>query len=132
LTLKFAYVEVNLQTCEQLEGVTNIDFTALKVKKLNKNRGLVGPVKINIPLDNTYTVEGKLYKKQGGEYKETPYKLPKKALCDFLNSDTFFLPKVQNASDIVLPFLCPLKIVKKVRGLLRVNLNILIFRQATI
>ena len=55
---------------------------------------------------------GRMYLKQGGEYRELPYKLPKKPICDFVNEDSFFIPKTVNVSDITLPFSCPMKVVK--------------------
>lgn len=104
---------MNLLTCEQLEGDKEnfLDFSKIKVKKIGKNRAFVGPISVNFPIDNTYVVEGRLYQKQGGEYKETPFKLPKKPLCDFVNGEKFFLPKASRVSELVFPLACPLTVV---------------------
>ena len=53
-----------------------------------------------------------MYLKQGGEYRLLPFKLPKKALCDFVNEDIYFLPKAVNVTDITFPVSCPLETVK--------------------
>lgn len=105
-----------MQSCEQLVNKDKfLDFTNVKVKKIGKDRGFVGPVSFNFPIDNNYTVEGKLYMKQGGEYREMPYKLQKKPFCDFVNGETFFLPKVTDVTSppMTFPMSCPSPVVRK-------------------
>lgn len=37
-----------------------------------------------------------LYKKQGGEYRMTQFKIPTQGCCDFYIADTFIVPEFQN------------------------------------
>jgi Protein of unknown function (DUF1091) len=62
--------------------------------------------------DNTKQVEAKMWKKQGGEYRLLPFKLPAKNLCDFLNQDTIVIPDMVKVSNIPSPMPCPVPQVK--------------------
>lgn len=86
-------------------------MSRLKVKKIKKDRACFGPVEVKASIDNSYLIEGKLYMKQGGEYRVLPYKLPNKPICDFLNEDKFFIAKLANVSDVTFPIGCPIPIV---------------------
>lgn len=102
-------MEVILQYCEQLEGQEFLDWTNVKVKKLNKTtRGLDGSLIFHIPLDDSLEVEGRLYMKQGGEYRLLPYKSSKDGICSFVQADKFFYKEATAASDFEFPFPCPL------------------------
>lgn len=92
-----------------------LDFSGLKVKKLGKDRALFGLAVIHFPFDDSFTVEGILYLKQGGEYRPLPFKLPKKPLCKFVNEDVFFFPKAPNVSEITFPMACPVELVRKLQ-----------------
>lgn len=103
-----------MQHSEQLEGDKEkfIDFSSLKVKKLNQTfRALDGKVTYHIQLDNSFDLEGKFYKKQGGEYRILPYRLPRLGFCAFIK-DKFFYPDLAAVSDLPLPAPCPFTAVK--------------------
>lgn len=102
-------MEITLQYCEQLKGQDLIDWTNFKVKKLNKTaRGLDGAIIFHIPLDDSIEVEGRLYMKQGGEYRLLPYKSSKDRACSFTQADEYFYPEITKVSDLEFPFPCPL------------------------
>jgi hypothetical protein len=67
--------------------------TNIKVKKIpgTKSRGLFGPVFVHGPVDNTFEVMIKIYIKQGGEYRLSPYKVPEHPICDAYNNDKVFV-----------------------------------------
>lgn len=96
--------------CEQLEGDREnfLDASGVKVKKINKTvRALVGDIRVHVPLDDTYMAEAFSYKKQGGEYRLLPYKLPASGVCSIINNDNMFYPELVQASDFPMPFPCP-------------------------
>jgi hypothetical protein len=64
------YMEMEIREFRQISGMENINFTCLKVRKINKTtRVLAGPVLIKSPeIDNDVKIEHHLYKKQGEEY----------------------------------------------------------------
>jgi hypothetical protein len=74
---------------------------------VNKTRKVVGNVTYHVPLDDSFIAVTNLYKKQGGEYRLTPYTLPKKGFCDFINSDEHFIGDVVKNSNFPYPFPCP-------------------------
>lgn len=57
------------------------DFSKLKVKKQNRTRALVGEYTFKIPFGDEIMMEGKFYKKQGGEYRLLPYRSALKPYC---------------------------------------------------
>jgi hypothetical protein len=59
-----------------------VDFSKLKVRKVNKTRALIGEFTYKIPMGNDIMIEGRLYKKQGGEYRLMPYRAPRKPYCE--------------------------------------------------
>jgi hypothetical protein len=99
---------------KQLSGENIVDFSTLKVKKLNKTtRGIVGNIIIKAAdVDNSLQVALQFWTKQGGEFRQLPYKLPPKNLCDFLNEDTMFIPGLVEVSNIPYPMPCPVPQVK--------------------
>lgn len=68
----------------------------------------MGPIIINGPLDNSFQVHMIGFKKQGGEYKLMPYKLPPQGFCDVINNDPFNLPQEVEVSNLTLPIPCPI------------------------
>lgn len=92
----------------QLNEPTYIDYTKLKVRKVNKMRKVFGNTTFHLDLDNTCMVEGLIYVKQGGEYRLMPYKLNKKGICDLHNDDKFFYPELWEVSDWKNPCPCPI------------------------
>jgi hypothetical protein len=107
--LKLAYVEIELETAEQILGDTKnfLDWRELKIRKMNKTRKVVGNVTYHASIDNSYVAVTTLYKKQGGEYRLMPYTLPKMGYCDFLNSDKYFVKDIVESSNFPYPFPCP-------------------------
>ena len=88
------------------------DFSNLKVKKINRKHVVVGEFEFYEKLSNEQNCTLLIYKKQGGEYRKTSFKLPIKGCCDFYNTDTYIIPsikahcaKCEKQSDKVCPFL---------------------------
>lgn len=69
---------------------------------------MFGNLTVNLDLDNTFIYETLLYKKQGGEYKLLPFKMPGSSFCDFFMTDKYFYFNFSAASDLPYPFTCPL------------------------
>jgi hypothetical protein len=111
LLLQLAYVDLEITSLEMTQGDPNfIDASNFKVRKTivngTKTRSLSGPLIINQPLDQTYLMEVNMYKKQGGEYRLMPYKLPMRTFCDFLNTDVSFIPAWMENSNMTRPVGC--------------------------
>ncbi|KAL7014671.1 hypothetical protein ACKWTF_016052 [Chironomus riparius] len=92
-----------------------MDWSDVKVKKINKTRSIVGEVTFHQAVGNEIMLDGVAYVKQGGEYRVMPYKKPKKPLCQFFEDNDYVYPKLAEASDFPLDIKanCPLKKVKK-------------------
>ncbi|CAO1407950.1 unnamed protein product [Diamesa serratosioi] len=56
---------------------------------------------------NEYDLFVVLFKKQGNEYKKTPYKIGPKKFCDFLRDEKMFYPDIRAVSDFPSPETCP-------------------------
>lgn len=85
-----------------------MDGSGIKVKKLNRTtRGLVGNITYHVPLDDSYFVEAHFYKKQGGEYRLMPYKVPPTGFCKAVKNDIYFYPDLAKFSNYPMPFPCP-------------------------
>lgn len=83
-----SYFDAQMDRFEVLyQNLSYSDFSQLKVRKVNKVRSLVGEIKFFVPFGNDITIEAKAYKKQGGEYRQMPYKFPPMPFCDFLIQD---------------------------------------------
>jgi hypothetical protein len=95
-------------------GEKVVDWSNMKVKKLNKTtRGMAGSFIVkSADLDNNMQVLVQFWKKQGGEFRQMPYKFPSKNLCDFFNEDPHFIPGVFEVSNIPSPLPCPVPRVK--------------------
>ena len=90
------------------------DFSKLKVKKINRKHLVDGSFIYKEELSNEYNCSVELFKKQGGEYRKTAYKLPMKGCCDFYNTDTFLIPEMQPSCENCpkqLDKVCPLPAV---------------------
>jgi hypothetical protein len=104
-----AYIDVEVREFRQISGAEVVEFSALKIKKLNRTaQGMF----INFTLkaadiDNDMQVAVKLSKKQGGEYRQLPYKLPPSDLCDFFNEDKYAMPDLVKVSNVPYPLPCP-------------------------
>lgn len=88
-----------------------ITHSNLKIREEEGVRKLFGTAVIHISIGNNYDVEGFSYIKQGGEYGQLPFKIPKKKFCDFFFEDIFFYPDFQKVSDFPPPNFdfCPLE-----------------------
>ena len=58
-----------------------------------------GSFVFKVGLTNEHNCSVLLFKKQGGEYRKTSYKLPIKGCCDFYNTNTFIIPDFQSHCD---------------------------------
>ncbi|CAO1398196.1 unnamed protein product [Diamesa serratosioi] len=93
----FGYVEVVMINGGPMDTDPSFaDFSKLRVKKVNRTHGLYGELNFKQELTNDIRCEIVLFKKQGGEYRKTQFKLPGKGFCDFYNSETFVVPDFQN------------------------------------
>lgn len=101
-------MEIEIQHIEQLGGHDHIDYSKLKVRKVNRTRLIFGNATHYFPVDNNVKVQILAFIKQGGEYRQMPYKIPEKNLCDFYNEDQYFYPQFAAATDYPLPYPCPL------------------------
>ncbi|KAL7015790.1 hypothetical protein ACKWTF_016680 [Chironomus riparius] len=109
-----AYFDVQIDRVEQIfadEKYT--DWTGVKVKKLNKTRSVIGDVIIYQPLGDEIIVEGRGFMKQGGEYRQMPYRFPQTPMCQFYANDAYVYPELADKSDFpkTLEGNCPLKAV---------------------
>ena len=83
----------------------------MRVKKVNRKHVIVGELIFYNEISNEQKCTVLLYKKQGGEYRLTQFKLPVKGCCDFYNGDIFLVPEFQSyckncpkQSDKICPF----------------------------
>lgn len=105
-------MEVDLRNCEQTKGDSSIiDFTDLKVVKLNRTRGISGKAIYHVPLDESFLGESIIAIKQGGEYRLLPFHLEKQALCRAIGK-SYAYPDLVAASDFPNPAQCPFPNVK--------------------
>ena len=89
INLVQSYFDVQMDRFEVMEQDTRYtDWSEMKIRKVSKVRSLIGHVKIEVPVGNNVLVEGKAYKKQGGEYRLMPYHVSPLPLCDYLGSDS--------------------------------------------
>lgn len=100
---------MSLERAEQLSGDTNfIDWTTMKVTKVNRTRLLVGKPIYHVPLDDSYFMEGSLYKNQGGQYRLTPFKVMRVGFCTLMSNEKFFVKDLSKSSELPYPVPCPL------------------------
>lgn len=68
--LVFSFLDIVLDRFELIEQDINVvDWTGVRVRKYNKTtRGLIGETKLLVPHGNDFTVEVKVYKKQGNRF----------------------------------------------------------------
>ncbi|CAO1384155.1 unnamed protein product [Diamesa hyperborea] len=87
---------------------TYINLDNVRVKKVNRTHHLlIGNFTLFINQGNEYEFFALLYKKQGNEYKKTPYKVGPNKFCDFLRDEKMFYPGVLAASDFPSIETCP-------------------------
>lgn len=111
-------MDIQILKIEQLNEPIYADYTKVYIRRENKIRKIFGNFTWHVAIDNTFITELLLYKKQGGEYRKLPYKLPRKGICDFANDDKIFYPDIAQHSDHEVPFKCPQPIgVYALRGL---------------
>lgn len=72
------------------------DFSKIRLKKVNRTHILIGEAEFFRPVTNDIQCKILLYKKQGGEYRLTSFKVPVKGFCDFYNSEALVVPDFQN------------------------------------
>lgn len=110
----FSYFDIELRHVNQISGMENVaDYTGLKVKRLTKKtRGIFGNLTVTGVLDDSYLIGVNAARKQGGEYRLLPYRIPPKPICTFINEDTYIYPELSASSDFPLPMPCPLPLVQ--------------------
>lgn len=69
---------------------------------------MIGSVKFNSEIDNTFMHEVISFVKQGGEYRMLPFKAPAQGFVDFCNDDKLFYPEMSASSELPLPVPNPL------------------------
>lgn len=119
-----SYVDLILDRFVQVSGDRQnfLDYSELKVRKINKTMKLVGKTHYRVPLDNNIKLSTLLYINQGGEYRLTPYHLPKQGFCTLINTDQFFMKDLADNSEFPYPYPCPFPNVSKI-CLIRFNFN---------
>lgn len=80
--LSQTYFDITFEKFELIFQDENFaDFSKLRVKRQNRTRALVGEYTYKVPFGNEIMLEGKFYKKQGGEYRLMPYRSALKPYC---------------------------------------------------
>lgn len=104
-----AYMDLDIISCEQMAGDSRIiDWRDLKIKRFNRTtRGLFGKVTYHKALDKNFTLEIIVLMKQGGQYRQLPYRIPPKIFCTFVQEDSYIYPEVASVSDFPYPPSCP-------------------------
>jgi hypothetical protein len=104
------YLELEISDFKAFQGNEFIDVSNIRVRKINKTaRGIVGTFSVvSKELDNDFIVVVRLYQKQGGEYRKTPYHLQPIGACDSINGDIYAFPEFAKVSNLVLPVSCPI------------------------
>jgi hypothetical protein len=94
---------------KQISGFEFADWSGVRVRKINKTaKAIVGTIQIHAPdLNNKNSIEVQLYRKQGGQYRQLPFKSENTPACDAVNADAFFYPDVVKHSDLLRPMPCP-------------------------
>lgn len=100
-------MEVEIQRVEQIGDTNYVDFSQLKVRKIDGERKVVGNATFHAILDNSYLASCLVYKKAGGEYRLQPYRLPEMPFCSFLDTDIYGYPELAASSDFPKPVPCP-------------------------
>ena len=103
-------MEVSLTHGEPMVKNDNkyINLDNVRVKKVNRTHHLlIGNFTLFIDQGNEYEFFAILYKKQGNDYKKTPYKVGPNKFCDFLRDEKMFYPGVLAASDFPSVDTCP-------------------------
>lgn len=104
-------MDIELKLVEQLNDRTYIDYSSLKVRKVNKTRMIIGNTTYNIPLDDTFLSSVAVYVKQGNQYRLMPFKIPKKPNSKFYNDDKMYYPDLAAVSDMPIPYPNPFPVV---------------------
>lgn len=103
--------EAEIQYFEQLHGTENFDCSSFKIRKQNKTRKVYGTVIMHMPLDNSVMVRFEAFKKQGGEYRKLPYRLPPMPQCETTKGNNTYYEDLSKVSDFPYPAPCPFPIV---------------------
>ena len=83
-----SYFDVQMDRLELIyQDPKCVNFSKIKIRKINKVRSLVGEADFFIPFGNDVTLEGTFLKKQGGEYRLMPYRFSPTPFCVFASND---------------------------------------------
>lgn len=80
-----AYFDIQLDRIEVIKQNPEILIFNLKIRKTNKVRSIIGNITIQVPADNLVACETKVLKKQGNEYRYTPFRKTKTPFCDAIH-----------------------------------------------
>jgi hypothetical protein len=91
-----------------------VDVRSLKAKKIpgTKDRGLYGSMIVHGDIDNSFKAYCNIYVKQGGEYRQMPFKILPQPICDLMNNEKTYVPAFVKVSNVTLPVPCPFPKVK--------------------
>ena len=107
-----AYLDIEYNKFEQTYGDREhfCDASQLKIRRINgtKDRGIFGPLIFHGPIDDSFEIQLTMYKKQGGEYRLLPMKIPPNAFCKAVNNDPHYIHGFVKGSNMTLPMPCPL------------------------
>jgi hypothetical protein len=76
-----------------------MDFTTLKIKRVNKTRVFYGKIVHHVEFDDTFIMTENILKKQGGEYRLLPFKVDATPACSFYQQDKVVYSELANVSD---------------------------------
>lgn len=86
---------------------TFADFTHMRVKHYNHTqRVLAGNMTFFVDVGHEYEVDAKLFKNNGNQYQQTPFKFKKMGFCDAANGTNFFQEMREN-SNVPANGVCP-------------------------
>lgn len=110
-----AYFDVEITALEQYSGMEYFDYSGLKVKKINKTRAVAGTIINHVPLEDNYLMGFEVFKKQGGEYRKQPFRIPQQNACEYMIKDPYKMYKQWTLeSDYPYPATCPIPIVSNI------------------
>jgi hypothetical protein len=101
----YAQYDITLKAFEELmPNSTVATFSKLKVKRFGRNEPhvIVGEFTFHQEIGDEIEFLGGFFKKQGEEYRRTPYKV-KGRLCEALRMEDLLVPQIWHYLDLPLP-----------------------------
>ncbi|KAL7020228.1 hypothetical protein ACKWTF_011423 [Chironomus riparius] len=94
------YFEIIPDRIECLLESPETGYWHLKVRKVNKTRAIFGYISFFKPMGDGIELDAKALKKQGGEYRYLPYRLPRLPFCPFCSEDDYIYKQFALDSDL--------------------------------